>query len=186
LSLLFNQLQGNIPDLDSILGLEHLDLAFNSLSGELPSSIYNLSSLQIFQIQGNMFHGGIPADTGSRFPSMRILAFFRNQFTGPIPASLSNFTNLQLISLASNRLTGYVPPTLGKLQALQGLNLHNNKLQADDKAGWEFITSLSNCSQLQRLTIGGIPGLTWQVPSEIGNLSKTLQILLLEDTGISG
>uniref|UniRef100_K3XPS3 Receptor kinase-like protein Xa21 n=1 Tax=Setaria italica TaxID=4555 RepID=K3XPS3_SETIT len=186
LSLAFNQIQGNIPDLDGILGLKGLDLAYNSLSGALPSSIYNLSSLQMFQIQGNMFHGGIPADFGSRFPGMRILDFSRNQFTGPIPASFSNLTNLQFILLSSNRLTGYVPPTLGRLQALQGLYLYNNRLQADDEAGWEFIASLSNCSQLQQLTLDSNAGLTGQVPSEIGNLPTTLQVLLLDDTGISG
>ncbi|TVU21814.1 hypothetical protein EJB05_31480, partial [Eragrostis curvula] len=186
-SLAYNQLDGTIPPtFGSILRLQVLDLSYNSLSGEAPRSLYNLTSLTILQIQGNMLRGGIAADIGSRFPSMLFLFLDYNQFTGHIPASLSNLTNLQSLSLSGNRLSGYVPHTLGGMQALQGLYLYHNMIKADDSKGWEFITSLSNCSQLQRLIIDGNPGLTGQLPSSIGNLSATLQVITVGDSGISG
>ncbi|CAL4887965.1 unnamed protein product [Urochloa decumbens] len=174
------------PGLGSILGLRFLALAYNNLSGKPPISLYNLSSLEILQIQGNMLLGDIPADIGSRFPRMRILCFDRNQFTGFIPASISNLTALEALYLEDNRLSGYVPRTLGRLGALQNLYLHYNMLEADNREGWEFINSLSNCSQLQELQINRNPGFTGNRPSSIVNLSRTLQVLWLSDTGITG
>ncbi|CAL4977869.1 unnamed protein product [Urochloa decumbens] len=183
----FNQLQGTIPPFfGGTLGLQHLDLAYNQLSGDLPHSLYNMSSLKSLQIQGNMLSGAIPSDIGSRFPSLPILIFGINQFTGSIPASLSNLTSLQVLDLSRNRLSGYVPPTLGRMQALHSLRLHNNRLEANDREGWEFMTSLSNCSNLRVLEINGNADFTGQLPSSIVNLSTTMQILLLGKTGITG
>ncbi|XP_062186651.1 probable LRR receptor-like serine/threonine-protein kinase At3g47570 [Phragmites australis] len=187
LELGYNQLEGAIPPgLDSILGLQFLDFAFNRLSSKPPVSLYNLSSLEWLQIQGNMLHGSIPADIGSRFPSMQILSFSHNKFTGTIPSSLSNLTTLQRLDISKNKFSGYVPGTLGRLRDLQVLLLWDNLLEADDREGWEFITSLSNCSQLQTLDIGANAGFTGQLPSSTVNLSSTLQYLNLHDTGITG
>jgi Leucine-rich repeat (LRR) protein len=187
MSLGFNQLEGTIPSsLGNIIGLKSFELAFNYLSGEPPRSVYNLSSLEALQIQGNKLHGSIPAEIGSSFPNMSILSFSWNRFTGSIPASLTNLTTLQRIELSMNRLRGRVPPALGRLQGLQLLYLFQNDLEADDRKGWEFISSLSNCSQLQDLNIAD-NSFTGQLPSSIGNLSRTLQILHLDYLdGISG
>jgi len=100
-----------------------------------------------------MLSGSIPTDIGSRFPSMQIHDFEENQFTGPIPPPFSNLTSVQVLFLAQNMFSGYVPRTMGKLQALQQIHLFNNALEANDGEGWEFVTSLSNCSQLQQLDI---------------------------------
>ncbi|KAL6626756.1 hypothetical protein ACP70R_030482 [Stipagrostis hirtigluma subsp. patula] len=187
LSLAFNHLEGIIPPgLGGIVGLQKLHLGYNHLSGEPPHSLYNLSSLQWLKLQLNNFHGSIPADIGSRFPSMLVLNFAANQFTGSIPSSLSNLTTLQQLILAQNRLSGYVPHTLGNLRALKALYLLDNMLEAKDSAGWEFITSLSNCSKLQELDISENTALTGQMPSSIVNLSTNLQILTMYETGLSG
>ncbi|KAL6847920.1 hypothetical protein ACP4OV_022048 [Aristida adscensionis] len=187
LYLSFNHLKGTIPPgLGGILGLENLDLSFNDLYGEPPCSLYNLSSLETFQLQLNRFHGGIPTDIGSRFPKILYLNFAANQLSGPIPSSLSNLTTLQELVICQNRLTRYVPRTLGRLQALNTLLLLDNMLEADDSEGWEFFTSLSNCSKLQGLDISKNNYLTGQMPSSIVNLSTNLQILTMDQTGISG
>jgi len=187
LGLAFNQFVGTIPhNLGILEDLRFLGLAYNNLSGDLPVSLYNLSSLENLQIQFNMFNGSIATDIGSRFPGMQILGLEGNQFTGHIPASLSNLTSLQVLVLAQNSLSGYVPRTVGKLQALRVLYLNNNTLEANDREGWEFITSLSNCSQLRRLIINGNTAFTGHLPSSIVNLSTTLQILTFDDTGIWG
>jgi len=77
----------------------------------------------MLQIQGNMLNGSIPTVIGSKFPNIQMLSFGANQFTGPIPTSLSNLTSLQILVLDGNSLSGYVPRTLGRLHALQRLIL---------------------------------------------------------------
>jgi Leucine-rich repeat (LRR) protein len=186
LSLGFNQLHGTIPPgIGAIQALQHLDLNDNHLSGEPPHSLYNLTSLERFQLNDNMLHGRIPDAIGIRFHSMQMLEFYANQFTGSIPVSLFNLTTLQMLDLSENRLGGYVSGAVGRLVALQSLLLYGNLLQADDKEGWEFITSLSNCTQLVEFEIGLNAGLTGQLPSSIANLSS-LQTLRFDGSGISG
>ncbi|CAD6232748.1 unnamed protein product [Miscanthus lutarioriparius] len=186
-SLAFNQLEGTIPTSIGILkDLSVLDLGFNNLSGEPPISLYNLSSLEMLQIQWNTLSGSLPTDIGSRFPSMRILFIYKNQFTGIIPASLSNLTSLQELDLSHNMLKGHVPSTIGRIRALQNLCLSCNMLEADDGKGWEFIASLSNCSQLKLLDLSNITAFTGHLPSSIVNLSTTLQFLGISATGIWG
>jgi Leucine-rich repeat (LRR) protein len=187
LDLAFNQLEGTIPTSIGVLkDLNFLGLAYNNLSGEPPISIYNLSCLEVLQIQCNMLSGSIPTNIGSRFPSMRILSLFTNQFTRTIPASLSNLTSLQALHLAQSMLSGYVPRTIGGLRALQRLILSTNMLEANAGEGWEFIISLSNCSQLLLLDISYNAALTGQLPSSIVNLSTTLQSLDFSATRIWG
>ena len=80
------------------------------------------------------------------------------------------------LGLAGNRLSGYVPPIFGSLPGLTDLYLNDNKLEAEDREGWEFITSLTNCSQLQHLVLGN-NSFSGQLSSSITNLSTTLQTL---------
>jgi Leucine-rich repeat (LRR) protein len=104
-----------------------------------------------------LLHGSVPPDIGDRFPAIQVLALNNNWFCGAIPSSLSNLSALQRLDLSENNFTGLVPPTFGcgsgKLHSLAILYLGENQLEADDCKGWEFITSLANCSQLQQLTL---------------------------------
>ncbi|KAF8662944.1 hypothetical protein HU200_055529 [Digitaria exilis] len=165
--------------------LRVLALKENNLSGVLPHSLYNLSLLKDFEVQENMLSGTIAADIGDRFPSIEILSFANNQFSGSIPASLSNISSLTMLGLHANSFSGYVPHDLGRLQGLIYLSLNDNKLEANDTHGWEFMTSLSNCSQLQFLVLRK-NSYSGQLPSSIENLSSTLQALYLGDNRISG
>ena len=186
LDLSDNQLVGSIPpELGSIQSMEILGLSSNNLSGMLPLALYNLSSLKRFGVGNNMLYGSIPADIGDKLPSMQVLFLGPNQFTGTIPSSLSNLSDLMMLSLNYNGFSGYVPPTLGRLGALQDLCLTENRLEANDEEGWEFITSLANCNQLRRLILSSNP-FGGQLPGSIVNLSTTLQNLRLDDTKISG
>ncbi|GJN35911.1 hypothetical protein PR202_gb24726 [Eleusine coracana subsp. coracana] len=186
LSLANNQFDGAIPPgLAGLAGLWHLDLSVNKLRGALPLSLYNLSSLRMFHVEGNRLHGTIPADIGSKFPAMKDLSFANNRFTGGVPPSISNLTNLTSLQLSINRFTGLVPRDLGRMYRLQYLYMPHNMLQADDTQGWEFITSLANCSQLLQLSLSD-NAFAGQLPSSLVNLSSTLQYLYLGDCGISG
>ncbi|KAM0927442.1 hypothetical protein ACQ4PT_002878 [Festuca glaucescens] len=181
-----NQHVGPIPsEFGNIQCLKFLDLYENNLSGVLPHYIYNLSFLKDVQVEEKILYGTIPADIGSRFPSIEILSFLDNRFSGAIPYPLFNFSALIKLGLAGNRFSGYVPPIFGSLKGLTDLYLNDNQLEADDRKGWEFITSLTNCSQLHRLVLGN-NSFSVQLPSSNTNLSTTLQTLYLGDNRISG
>jgi hypothetical protein len=121
----------------------------------------------------------IPDLIGNCFPNVEILSFGENQLTGPVPASIGNFTSLQILVLAKNKLTGHMPRELGFLPNLEQLSLQQNMLEANDTVGWEFISSLANCSRLQGLTISNNIGFSGQLPDSIMNLSTTVQSLKL-------
>ncbi|KAL6894434.1 hypothetical protein ACP4OV_008532 [Aristida adscensionis] len=186
LDLAWNQLEGPIPpELGNIGGLQVLGLLANNLYSVLPQTLYNLSSLKELLVAGNMLSGTIPADIGDKFPVIKVLGFTQNQFSGFIPPSLSNLSALTNIDLTDNSFSGHVPPTLGRLKGLINLYLSTNKFEASDREGWEFITSLANCTQLQRLVLS-TNSLSGKLPSSIVNLSITLQALYLGDNSISG
>ncbi|MCO5586663.1 hypothetical protein L7F22_040605 [Adiantum nelumboides] len=56
-----NNLQGEIPDLSSLLNLETLDLSNNKLSGSIPESLASLKNLKVLYLQNNDLSGEIPA-----------------------------------------------------------------------------------------------------------------------------
>ncbi|XP_047059639.1 probable LRR receptor-like serine/threonine-protein kinase At3g47570 [Lolium rigidum] len=187
LDLSANQLVGSIPPagLGSIRSMWLFDVSSNNLSGTIPPSLYNWSSLELFGVRFNMLHGRIPGDIGTKFPKMKFLGFNENHFTGTIPSSISNLSYLINLQLGNNRFSGYVPATFGRLGALQALDLGNNKLEVNDNKGWEFVTSLANCSQLQTLVLGGY-SFGGQLPASITNLSATLQQFTIADSRVSG
>uniref|UniRef100_A0ACD5VDH4 Uncharacterized protein n=1 Tax=Avena sativa TaxID=4498 RepID=A0ACD5VDH4_AVESA len=181
-----NQLVGSIPPgLGSIRSMQQFSIFSNNISGMLPPSLYNWSSLEILQVGINMLYGSIADDIGNKLPKMKALGLGENQFTGTIPSSTANLSDLEGLFLARNRFSGYVPPTLGRLGALQYLFLADNNLEANDDKGWEFFTSLANCSNLGRLALGG-DSFGGQLPGSIVNFSTTLHTLYLVGSRMYG
>uniref|UniRef100_A0A0D9VLL2 non-specific serine/threonine protein kinase n=1 Tax=Leersia perrieri TaxID=77586 RepID=A0A0D9VLL2_9ORYZ len=184
LGLSLNNFEGPIPpQLGKIRGLEVFDVFQNSLYGVLPH--YNLSSMKHFMVGMNMLAGSIPPDIGERFPDIHTLTLSYNMFSGVIPSALCNLSNLTTLALDENRFSGYIPPTLGRSGALRILDLSCKKLEANNTKGWDFVSSLTNCRQLQYLVLSN-NSFSGQLPNSVANLSATLQVLYLTDLGISG
>ncbi|VAH55022.1 unnamed protein product [Triticum turgidum subsp. durum] len=104
-----------------------------------------------------------------------------NKFHGQIPTSLANTTNLHTIYLAESAFHGIVP-SFGTLPNLISLDLGENSLEAGD---WSFLTSLTNCTQLVELLLDANI-LQGDLPNSIGDLSKSLEVLLLRTNKLSG
>ena len=56
-----NFFQGDVPSsLESLRGLEHLDLSKNNFSGEIPKFLENFKFLKLLNLSYNNFDGEVP------------------------------------------------------------------------------------------------------------------------------
>ncbi|KAL5711383.1 non-specific serine/threonine protein kinase [Ranunculus cassubicifolius] len=178
LSVVSNSLHGSIPnELGQLSKLQHFQVGDNMLSGVIPSPLYNITSLSHFLVAKNQLHGSLPSNLGLTLPNLLYFYVDLNNFHGPIPNSLSNASNIQSLDFSSNDFTGSVP-NLGSLQSLFRLNFEGNKLGYGGENDLSFITSLSNCTVLEVLSLDD-NSLGGNLPESIGNLSTHLQFLSL-------
>jgi Leucine-rich repeat (LRR) protein len=100
-----NRLSGPIPQTFSNLSsLEEISLSHNYLSGA--PSLGNMSSLVILDLShNNIFNSFIPQSIGN-LPQLKILDMRYNRLSGPIPQIFSNLSSLEEISLSHNYFSG--------------------------------------------------------------------------------
>ena len=109
---------GKIPaSLGNLTSLTTLELDNNRLTGEIPASLGSLTSLYRLHLDNNQLTGEIPEELGN-LTSLYRLYLYNNQLTGEIPASLGNLTSLRYLHLDNNQLTGAIPEELGNLNQL--------------------------------------------------------------------
>lgn len=98
--------KGSIPEntLGKLGALRILSLHFNGLSGNFPSDILSIPSLQYVNLQHNNFTGPIPS---SLSPKLVALDISFNSFSGTIPEF--NLPRLRYLNLSYNNLNGSIP-----------------------------------------------------------------------------
>ncbi|KAL3737984.1 hypothetical protein ACJRO7_019505 [Eucalyptus globulus] len=185
LDLLSNNLTGGVPISISQTRLKFFQAGANQLIGGFPSALYNLSSLTTISLTQSQLSGSIRRDIGLLLPNLQILYLAVNQFTGPIPDSLSNVTNLAEIDFYDNNFTGHVPASFGGLQHLSWLGLWSNFLGSGTTDGLSFLADLANCSNLEYLDLAHNQ-FEGNLPVSVGNLSSQLNQLLLTGNRIRG
>ncbi|XP_052135585.1 probable LRR receptor-like serine/threonine-protein kinase At3g47570 isoform X2 [Oryza glaberrima] len=162
LNLEMNSLEANdsqswdfVPAITNCSSLEMLILYVNKLSGYIPNSIGNLSSvLQILSFGENMISGVVPPSIGNlqslielslgrnnlngtikewvgKLTKLQILNLQVNSFTGTIPSSIGNLTQVTKIFFGSNEFDGPIPSTIGNLQRPTLLDLSQNNLESN-------------------------------------------------------
>ncbi|XVF78966.1 hypothetical protein PTKIN_Ptkin14bG0180800 [Pterospermum kingtungense] len=155
----YNQLEGTIPlevgNATSLIDFDiyHNNFSENKLSGEIPSSICNMSSAKEIDLSENNLDGTIPECFGNLsrsllhlnlymnnlrgkipetfFPKSCLLKSLRinnNQLEGPIPQSFANCKDFEVLDLGSNKFNDTFPSWLGNLKNLQILFLRSNRL----------------------------------------------------------
>ncbi|XP_010260843.1 PREDICTED: leucine-rich repeat receptor-like serine/threonine-protein kinase BAM3 [Nelumbo nucifera] len=107
--------------------LGQLNLSNNRLSGSIPSSIGNFSSLQALLLGGNQFTGEIPSELG-RLKNLLKLDMSRNNLTGRIPPDIGNCLLLTYLDLSQNQLSGPIPVQISQIHILNYLNISWNHL----------------------------------------------------------
>ncbi|KAL6654083.1 hypothetical protein ACP70R_007548 [Stipagrostis hirtigluma subsp. patula] len=131
LGLSSNNLEGNLDFLSSLSRcrqLKRLILNYNSFTGRLPDIVGNMSSqLLVFTVGSNKLTGGLPP-TLSNLSSLYGIDVNNNLLTGAIPESITTMQNLMRIYVSGNYLSGPIPTQIGMLKSLEKLYLHENSL----------------------------------------------------------
>ncbi|MFA6159210.1 MAG: leucine-rich repeat domain-containing protein, partial [Candidatus Paceibacterota bacterium] len=104
--------------------ITRLDLRDCLLTGPVPSSIGQLSSLQLLLVSSNQLTS-LPPEIG-QLSSLQSLYLANNQLTS-LPPEIGHLSSLQSLYLSNNQLTS-LPPEIGRLSSLLALNLGNNCL----------------------------------------------------------
>ena len=179
ISLYANKMSGSIPT--SVGNLTNLDILFlgnNQLSGGIPSSIGNLVNLTNLSLGYNQLTGSIPAEMGN-LTGLTYLYLDHNQLEGSIPAGVGNLVNLRGLYLNNNKLTGSIPPELGNLTGINyEFNLSFNQLSGKIPAELGNFVNLPYIYLNDNLLSGSIP-------AELGNM-RSLVYLWLYNNKLSG
>ncbi|XVF46098.1 hypothetical protein PTKIN_Ptkin02bG0260900 [Pterospermum kingtungense] len=153
-----NYLSGPIPqDTGKVPAkLGQLNLSNNRLSGSLPASIGNFSSLQILLLGSNRLTGEIPSEIG-RLKMVLKLDMSRNNLSGTIPSSLGNCLLLTFLDLSQNQLSGPIPVQIAQIHILNYLNVSWNHLNQSLPKEIGSIKSLTTADFSHNNFSGSIP-----------------------------
>ncbi|GAY59970.1 hypothetical protein CUMW_198490 [Citrus unshiu] len=148
--------------------LKLLDFSDNRLFGSLSSFIFNMSSMTTIDLSINRLSGELPANICKYHPYLKELFLDKNMFHGRIPSTLSKCKQLEELNLGFHNLSGAIPNEIGNLTKLK-----------------EIISTITNSTKLKVLIVTGNP-LDGILPKSIGNLSLSLETILMANCSISG
>lgn len=100
----------NLPIL-AMPKLQHLNLSSTSLSGPIPESICNISSLVFLDLADNNLSEGIPDRIGA-LKELEKLDLSRNNLSGGFPSDTIDLTFLSFLNVSFNNLSGPIPTGL--------------------------------------------------------------------------
>ncbi|KAL2248984.1 probable LRR receptor-like serine/threonine-protein kinase IRK [Sesamum indicum] len=178
-----NGLSGSIDDAlasskeNSRTKLLILDISQNKLSGEIPSTVGDLGSLQLLNMSRNSFVGTIPARIG-QLKSLSILDFSENQLNGSIPSEIGLLKSLNELSLEKNSLWGNIPTSIGNCAGLISLCLAHNEITGSIPASLAKLTYLT-------VVDFSFNRLTGAIPKQLANLAS-LQLFNISHNQLQG
>lgn len=103
-----------------------LDLSQNRLSGQIPTELLDLVSLQSLNLSNNHLMGKIPDKFGG-MTQIEVLDLSWNNFSGAIPKSIALLTSLSYLNLSHNNLSGRIPSG-NQLQTLTDPSIYSGNL----------------------------------------------------------
>ncbi|KAF8041839.1 hypothetical protein BT93_A0437 [Corymbia citriodora subsp. variegata] len=122
-----NNFTGPIPSLSKSKNLTRVTLCHNSLTGWIHSTRWEfLSSLLILDLGFNLLEGNIPSSLFTH-PSIQELLLSDNRFSGQLNGSFDAPPNmLQKLTLSNNNIGGELPMSIWELRGLYYLSLSSN------------------------------------------------------------
>ncbi|GMH02323.1 hypothetical protein Nepgr_004162 [Nepenthes gracilis] len=176
----FVPLFGTIPpEIGMLDKLVSLTLAADNLTGTIPPEIMNLSALKYFNISTNNFIGRFPGDAFTNMVDIEVIDAYNNNFSGPLPAELSNLRKLKHLHLGGNYFSGEIPDSYSQIESLEYLGLNGDALSG------MIPRSLSRLSKLTHLYLGYYNAFNGGIPPEFGVL-RSLQVLDMSSCNLSG
>ncbi|XP_020575406.1 probable leucine-rich repeat receptor-like serine/threonine-protein kinase At3g14840 [Phalaenopsis equestris] len=179
-----NFLSGTIPNEWAVLSLVNVSLLGNSISGQIPSWIGNITTLQTLALESNQFTGPLPKELGY-LPNLQNMQFSANAFTGELPDTFANLSNLVYFTIGSNNFTGKIPQFIQNWTQIQRIDLQAsglkgpipngmpllknlNDLRISDVTGNSAFPQIEGMQQLQYLTVRNC-GITGEIPPFVGS-----------------
>ncbi|OIW11438.1 hypothetical protein TanjilG_26805 [Lupinus angustifolius] len=142
-----------------------------NLSGDISSSICDLTKLSYLNLADNSFNEPIPLHL-SKCSFLETLNLSNNLIWGTIPSQISEFGSLRVLDLSRNHIEGNIPESFGTLKNLEVLNIGSNLLSGN------VPTIFGNLTKLEVLDLSQNPYLVSEIPEDIGELGRLKQLLL--------
>ncbi|MEQ8926224.1 MAG: hypothetical protein RLO81_10455, partial [Fulvivirga sp.] len=166
-----NSISGTIPSTVGLLDLTTLDLGGNNFSGALPIELFNNSNLQFINLwddgdNGMNLTGSLPSTIGN-LTSLIALDISGNQLTGTIPNEVGNMTALETFNLRENQLSGDLPDAVWQLPNIRIVQVdYNSELSVTLPA------NLTSLTQLEILGISGTVAIGGPFPTDFYSLTN--------------
>ncbi|KAM3751268.1 hypothetical protein ACB098_04G096000 [Castanea mollissima] len=158
LDLSNNKLQGSLPiPPPSIFSYS---ISNNTLTGEIPQMICNLSSLVSLDLLYNNLSGMLPDCLGNLRFSLSILNLRRNNFHGNIPQLCKKGSKLKMIDFSQNQLQGWILRSLVNRTMLETLVLGNNQINDSFPSSMQIIGNHGQMYMQANTSFNG-PGYAW-------------------------
>ncbi|XP_048127720.1 receptor-like protein 7 isoform X3 [Rhodamnia argentea] len=123
----FNNFTGSIPSLSKSENLTRIDLSHNNLTGQIDSMQWEyLLSLLILDLRFNLLEGNIPSSLFT-LPSIQKLLLSNNRFSGQVKGSFNATSHmLNTLDLSNNNIGGELPVFIWELRGLKYLSLSSS------------------------------------------------------------
>ncbi|KAG0462393.1 hypothetical protein HPP92_020869 [Vanilla planifolia] len=121
--------------LDQLVNTKHFHFSKNKFSGNIPDVLFspNMSLIHLL-FDGNQFTGEIPSSLGL-VQTLQVMRLDKNYLSGSVPANINNLTQVAEFNLANNKLTGPLPDLSG-MNILNSVDLSNNTFEPSETPAW--------------------------------------------------
>ncbi|KAL5737630.1 hypothetical protein ACOSP7_030391 [Xanthoceras sorbifolium] len=162
LKLRSNNFQGLLPvELCRLSSLQILDLAYNNLSGNIPSCINNFTAMvmvnhsarkdmsyfSLFVEHASLVRREIEYEYSTILNLVRAIDLSKNNISGEIPREVTSLAALQSLNLSHNSLTGRIPHNIGDMREIEDIDFLANQLSG------KISESISNLTFLRYLNL---------------------------------